>query len=51
MDNIEKLQFLALEVTEANYKTWITNMELHLDLEQIFDTIKKNPLLMKKLKL
>ena len=41
MANIEKLQFLALELIGANYTAWITNMEIHLDSEKILDTIKE----------
>ena len=40
MAKIEKLQFPALEVTGTNYTAWVTNMELHLDFEEILGTIK-----------
>ena len=41
MAKIEKLQFSALEVIEANYTAWVTNMKLHLDFEKILETIKE----------
>ncbi|CAA7041514.1 unnamed protein product [Microthlaspi erraticum] len=42
MANIEKLQFPALDITGANYISWTTNVELHLESLALSETIKEN---------
>ncbi|XP_013632713.1 PREDICTED: uncharacterized protein LOC106338233 [Brassica oleracea var. oleracea] len=42
MENVEKLQFLALDITGTNYISWVTNVELHLESLSLSQTIKEN---------
>ncbi|XP_024004904.1 uncharacterized protein LOC112082047 [Eutrema salsugineum] len=41
MANVEKLQFPALDITGANYISWTTNVELHLESLGLTETIKE----------
>ena len=41
MLNITKLEFVALDILENNYLSWILNAELHLDAMNLGATIKQ----------
>lgn len=41
MANIEKLQFSALDITGADYISWTTNVEFHLESLALRETIKE----------
>lgn len=41
MENIEKLQFSALNITKANSISWTTNVKLHLESLRLSETIKE----------
>ncbi|XP_076901493.1 uncharacterized protein LOC143555909 [Bidens hawaiensis] len=41
MTNLAKLEFLALDITGKNYLSWVLNAEIHLDANNLGDTIKK----------
>ncbi|XP_074352020.1 uncharacterized protein LOC141691180 [Apium graveolens] len=41
MSNLTKLEFIALDVTEKNYLTWILDAEIHLSAMGLGDTIKE----------
>ncbi|XP_020873582.1 uncharacterized protein LOC110226376 [Arabidopsis lyrata subsp. lyrata] len=41
MANIEKLKIQALQITGANYIAWTTDVELHLDSQNLLETIKE----------
>ena len=40
MTNLTKLEFVALDITEKNYLSWILDAEIHLDAMGLGDTIK-----------
>ncbi|XP_048615919.1 uncharacterized protein LOC125588555 [Brassica napus] len=42
MENVEKLQFPALDITGTNYISWVTNVELHLESLGLSQTVKEN---------
>ncbi|XP_013632699.1 PREDICTED: uncharacterized protein LOC106338216 [Brassica oleracea var. oleracea] len=42
MENVEKLQFPALDITGTNYISWVTNVELHLESLSLSQSIKEN---------
>ena len=42
MTNLAKLEFVALDITEKNYMSWIINVEMHLQSMGLIDTIKEN---------
>ena len=42
MTNLANLEFVALEITEKNYMSWILDVELHLKSMGLIDTIKEN---------
>ncbi|KAJ0011139.1 hypothetical protein Pint_33290 [Pistacia integerrima] len=41
MTNLTKLEFVALDITGKNYLSWILDVELHLDVIGLGDTIKE----------
>ncbi|XP_076907544.1 uncharacterized protein LOC143564029 [Bidens hawaiensis] len=41
MTNLVKLEFLALDITGKNYLSWILDAEIHLDANNLGDTIKQ----------
>ncbi|WJZ84982.1 hypothetical protein VitviT2T_004553 [Vitis vinifera] len=41
MSNITKLEFVALDISENNYLSWILDAELHLDAMNLRATIKQ----------
>ena len=40
MENLEKLTFVALDITGKNYLSWILDAEIHLDANALGETIK-----------
>ena len=42
MSNLAKLEFVALNIIGENYMSWILDVELHLQLMGLIDTIKEN---------
>ncbi|XP_021750417.1 uncharacterized protein LOC110716090 [Chenopodium quinoa] len=42
MSNLAKLEFVALDITENNYLSWVLDAEIHLDAKGLGDTIKEN---------
>ncbi|XP_076935596.1 uncharacterized protein LOC143602330 [Bidens hawaiensis] len=41
MTNLVKLEFLALDITGKNYLSWVLDAEIHLDANNLGDTIKQ----------
>ncbi|XP_016567232.1 uncharacterized protein LOC107865492 [Capsicum annuum] len=41
MSNLSKLEFVALDITEKNYLSWVLDAEIHLDAKGLGDTIKQ----------
>ncbi|KAI3705105.1 hypothetical protein L1987_75337 [Smallanthus sonchifolius] len=41
MSNIAKLEFLALDITGKNYLSWVLDAEIHLNANNLGDTIKE----------
>lgn len=41
MSNLSKLEFVALDITEKNYLSWILDAEIHFDAKGFGDTIKQ----------
>ncbi|KAK1407624.1 hypothetical protein QVD17_39244 [Tagetes erecta] len=41
MSNLAKLDFLALDITEKNYLSWVLDVEIHLNSNNLGDTIKE----------
>jgi len=41
LTNFEFLEFMTLDITRNNYLYWILNVEIHLDVIGLDDTIKK----------
>lgn len=44
MSNLTKLEFVALDITDKNYLSWILDNEIHLDAMGLGDTIKEKKL-------
>ncbi|XP_021753772.1 uncharacterized protein LOC110719176 [Chenopodium quinoa] len=42
MSNLAKFEFVALDITENNYLSWVLDVEIHLDAKGLGDTIKEN---------
>ena len=42
MSNLAKLEFVALDITGKNLLSWILDAEIHLDANDIGNTIKEN---------
>ena len=40
MANLEKLEFMALDITGKNYLSWILDAEIHLEANALGETIK-----------
>ena len=40
MTNLAKFEFVALHIIEKNYMSWILDVEMHLQLMGLIDTIK-----------
>ena len=40
MENLEKLEFVALDITSKNYLSWMHDTEIHLEANALGDTIK-----------
>ena len=40
MANLTKLEFMALDITEKNYLSWILDAEIHLEANALGETIK-----------
>ena len=38
--NVEKFEFVTLDITRKNYLYWILDVEIHLDVMDLSDTIK-----------
>ncbi|XP_070675730.1 uncharacterized protein [Malus domestica] len=41
MTNLEKLDFVALDITEKNYLTWVVDTKIHLEARNLGETIKE----------
>ena len=41
MSNLAKLDFVALNISGKNYLSWVLDVEIHLDLMNLKDTIKQ----------
>ena len=41
MSNLTKLEFVALEISGKNYRSWILDAEIHLDAMNLRATIKE----------
>ncbi|KAL0446282.1 UNVERIFIED_CONTAM: hypothetical protein Slati_1756100 [Sesamum latifolium] len=41
MSNLEKLDFVALDITGNNYLSWVLDAEIHLDANDFENTIKE----------
>ena len=41
MSNITKLEFVALDIIERNYLSWILNAKIHLDIMNLIVVIKE----------
>ncbi|XP_021757876.1 uncharacterized protein LOC110722894 [Chenopodium quinoa] len=41
MSNLAKLEFVALDITEKNYLSWVLDAEIHLDAKGLGETIKE----------
>ena len=41
MSNLAKLEFVALDITGKNFLSWILDAEIHLDANDLGNTIKK----------
>ena len=41
MTNLSKLEFHALELNGSNYLTWVLDAEMHLDANELGETIKE----------
>ncbi|XP_076944532.1 uncharacterized protein LOC143615242 [Bidens hawaiensis] len=41
MTNLAKLEFLALDITGKNYLSWLLDAKIHLDANNLGDTIKE----------
>ena len=41
MTNITKLEFDALDISSKNYLSWILDVEIHLDVMNLENTIKE----------
>lgn len=42
MSNLAKLEFLALDITGKNYLSWVLDAEMHLNANNLGDTIKED---------
>ncbi|XP_062119317.1 uncharacterized protein LOC133833075 [Humulus lupulus] len=42
MENLTKLDFVPLDISGRNYLSWILDVEIHLDVKGLGDTIKHN---------
>ncbi|XP_060195407.1 uncharacterized protein LOC132624682 [Lycium barbarum] len=42
MANLTKLEFVALDISDKNYLSWVLDAEIHLDAMGLGDTIKEN---------
>jgi hypothetical protein len=42
MSNLTKLEFVALDVFGNNYLSWILDVEIHLELMNLGNTIKED---------
>ena len=40
MANLAKLEFVALDIAGKNYLSWILDIEIHLEVNALGDTIK-----------
>jgi hypothetical protein len=40
MTNLAKVEFVALEIMDKNYLSWILDAKIHLDAMALGDTIK-----------
>ena len=40
MTNLEKLEFVALDITGKNYLSWILDVEIHIEANALGETIK-----------
>ncbi|CAN6695036.1 unnamed protein product [Malus baccata var. baccata] len=41
MANMEKLDYVALDITEKNYLTWVVDTKIHLEVRNLGETIKE----------
>ena len=41
MSNLTRLEFIALDVSGRNYLTWVLDAELHLDSQDLRNTINE----------
>ncbi|XP_049391411.1 uncharacterized protein LOC125855724 [Solanum stenotomum] len=41
MSNLSKLEFLALDISEKGYLSWVLDVEIHLDAMDLADTIQE----------
>ena len=44
MSNLTKLEFVALDISEKNYLSWILDAKIHLTAMNLGNTIKKQNL-------
>jgi hypothetical protein len=42
MSNLTKLEFVALDVSDNNYSSWILDAEIHLEAMNLGNTIKED---------
>jgi hypothetical protein len=42
MSNLNKLEFVALDVSDNNYLSWILDVEIHLEAMNLENTIKED---------
>ena len=40
MSNLTKLEFVTLDISGKNYLSWILDVEIHLEVMKLGDTIK-----------
>ena len=41
MSNLAKLEFVALNISGKNYLSWVLDVEIHLDVMNLENTIKE----------
>ena len=41
MSNLTKLEFVALDTSDKNYLSWVLDVEIHLDVMNLGNTIKE----------
>ena len=41
MSNLAKLEFVVLDILDKNYLSWVLDVEIHLDVKNLGNTIKK----------